>query len=225
MVDTTTDEAQFIRTICLNPESDDARLIFADWLRDHGQEERGEFIAVQCELSKLKPCKHGWLLERKAKCRYCQLHDIKEWYTHNPEEGREPPKWQPNQWLHFDGMEPLACYAIWERGFISEVRLTCDDFMRHAKAIFERQPVERVVLSDKRPLRASLDEYDWFMDETPRHFGTVESRLPWPLFRQIKLAPNGRWSKSERTEQLALDAVSVACVRYGRKLAGLEKTC
>ncbi len=37
------------------PHDDGVRLIFADWLEEHGQPERAEFIHTQIELSKLPP--------------------------------------------------------------------------------------------------------------------------------------------------------------------------
>lgn len=48
----TNDEA-FLRAIVARPDDDIPRLIFADWLDDHGEAERAEFIRVQCALAKL----------------------------------------------------------------------------------------------------------------------------------------------------------------------------
>lgn len=50
-------EQEFIRDICLHPEDDSLRLIFADWLSDNGQEDRAEFVRVQLELEELKKVK------------------------------------------------------------------------------------------------------------------------------------------------------------------------
>jgi uncharacterized protein (TIGR02996 family) len=48
----THDEA-FLQAIIENPDDDTPRLVYADWLDEHGQEERAEFIRVQCELARL----------------------------------------------------------------------------------------------------------------------------------------------------------------------------
>ena len=45
------DEA-FLHAICENPQDDAPRLIYADWLEEHGQLERTEFIRAQIELAK-----------------------------------------------------------------------------------------------------------------------------------------------------------------------------
>ena len=47
------DEAAFLETIQDDLDDDTARLVFADWLEEHGQSERAEFIRVQTELARL----------------------------------------------------------------------------------------------------------------------------------------------------------------------------
>ncbi len=42
----------FLAEIIAHPEEDAPRLIFADWLDEHGEESRGEFIRVQCVLAR-----------------------------------------------------------------------------------------------------------------------------------------------------------------------------
>lgn len=38
--------------ICENPDDDTPRLVYADWVQEHGQPERGEFIRLQCEYAR-----------------------------------------------------------------------------------------------------------------------------------------------------------------------------
>jgi uncharacterized protein (TIGR02996 family) len=40
----------FLQSVCEEPEDLATRLIFADWLEDHGDPDRAEFIRIQCEL-------------------------------------------------------------------------------------------------------------------------------------------------------------------------------
>lgn len=44
----------FVREIADRPDDDGPRLIYADWLEEHGNP-RGEFIRVQCDLERLDP--------------------------------------------------------------------------------------------------------------------------------------------------------------------------
>lgn len=46
------DAAPFLAAIRAAPDDDAPRLIYADWLDEHGQPERAEFIRVQCELAR-----------------------------------------------------------------------------------------------------------------------------------------------------------------------------
>jgi len=45
----------FLRAIFDAPEDDTARLVYADYLQENGQETRARFIRVQCELARLPP--------------------------------------------------------------------------------------------------------------------------------------------------------------------------
>src|SRR3990167_581127 len=48
----------FLRAICAQPWDTSLRLIYADWLEEHGDTSRAEFIKVQCELSLAHPCEN-----------------------------------------------------------------------------------------------------------------------------------------------------------------------
>jgi uncharacterized protein (TIGR02996 family) len=55
----------YLQAILENPEDDDFRLIFADWLEEQG-DPRGEFIRTQCELATMtsndaRPAFADWL--------------------------------------------------------------------------------------------------------------------------------------------------------------------
>ena len=48
-----THDDAFLRAIIENPDDDTPRLVYADWLDEHGQSDRADFIRVQCELARL----------------------------------------------------------------------------------------------------------------------------------------------------------------------------
>jgi uncharacterized protein (TIGR02996 family) len=74
----------FLRTIRERPDDDGPRLVYADWLEEHG-DPRGEFIRIQCQLAKLPPWdpSRSALEEREADL--LAVHDY-DWL------GR-PPRW------------------------------------------------------------------------------------------------------------------------------------
>ena len=46
-------EQAFLQAILDDPEADAPRLVFADWLEEHGDSDCAEFIRLQCELARL----------------------------------------------------------------------------------------------------------------------------------------------------------------------------
>jgi uncharacterized protein (TIGR02996 family) len=81
----TDDERALIATIVANPDDDLPRLVYADWLEEHHQDERAKIIRVQCEIERLQ----GQEAELLAK------HD-KEW-------GRELYAQGANRWKFHRG--------------------------------------------------------------------------------------------------------------------------
>src|SRR6266545_1813536 len=43
------DESALLNAIAAHPDEDTPRLMYADWLQEHGQPERAEFIRIQCD--------------------------------------------------------------------------------------------------------------------------------------------------------------------------------
>src|SRR5262245_8094571 len=48
-----TADEPFLQAIRDHPEDDAPRLIYADWLEEHGDARRAEFIRLQCRLARL----------------------------------------------------------------------------------------------------------------------------------------------------------------------------
>ena len=49
------DESHFITAMAADPDDDTPRLVFADWLDEHGQHDRAEFIHLQCRPDRDNP--------------------------------------------------------------------------------------------------------------------------------------------------------------------------
>jgi uncharacterized protein (TIGR02996 family) len=127
------DEAGFLQTIITDPDDDAPRLVYADWLEEHGQTERAEFIRVQCELAKLPEddVRRPGLEDRERSL--LRSHE-KEW---NPF-GRQ-----------IRGPE-------FRRGFAESLNVFAGIFLRRVKHIFGAAPVRELRLGDlggDRPAR------------------------------------------------------------------------
>ena len=54
-----TDGDALYRAILDQPDDDAPRLIWADWLDEHGDPDRAEFVRLQCEWANLDPSDPG----------------------------------------------------------------------------------------------------------------------------------------------------------------------
>jgi uncharacterized protein (TIGR02996 family) len=106
------------------PDEDGPRLVYADWLDEHDQPERAEFIRLQCRLAgkKLSAEKEKGLRKREQ-----ALLDAHE-----------------GEWA-----APLAgLVRSWRfrRGFVERVAMTPPQFVANAAALFRLAPVRHLVL-------------------------------------------------------------------------------
>lgn len=116
-------ERALLRSILEQPDEDAARLMYADWLEERG-DARGEFIRVQCELSRADV----------AEARRVEL-EVREWQLQAAHER--------------DWVGPLRGWVeSWQfrRGFVEEVTLSARDFLEHAEDMFQWTPLRSVRL-------------------------------------------------------------------------------
>ena len=114
-------EESFIREIAENPTDDIPRLVFADWLEEHG-DERGEFIRVQCQLAKLDEFDP-------------QRYDL---------ESRELQliRQRSKGWARpFRG---LAKSWTYRRGLVDGIRIDTQTFLNHKDELFANAPIQSV---------------------------------------------------------------------------------
>lgn len=223
-------EDAFLRAICEEPWEDSHRLVFADWLSDHGEEDRASFIRAQCRLAApWEQCAGG------GECWQC--HCQRNGWQHTNGTCRCAPAWKAlrrrgrellnehrKDWMpsaFFEAVvfgtpspEEAANYlngARWCRGFLEVVSLPLADFMTHADALFRAAPLTGVRLTDRSPLPA---EGGWWWFDRSAGDPVGRCILPAALWNFL---PAGHFD----AESEALDALSAACVSWGRTLAGL----
>jgi uncharacterized protein (TIGR02996 family) len=113
------DEAGLLDAIREDQDSDTPRLVYADWLDDHGEVERAEFIRLQCELARL-PAEAP---ERRQK--YNRASVLLEQHR---------PSW-------FGALDKEFTDCVVERGFVSRLRAGVDAFLAHHQAVERYAPV------------------------------------------------------------------------------------
>lgn len=138
-----TQEEAFIQAIREALADDAPRLIYADWLEEHGQPDRAEFIRIQCQTFRMaEEDRSGTALRGRAEGLLRShweewvgpLRDIVGLWCDRYGEG----------WLRQDfspgGLERFS------RGFIERLSLEAEDYLRHAHRLNRLTPLGKLLL-------------------------------------------------------------------------------
>lgn len=142
-----TEEQAFLDAIRDAPDDDTPRLVFADWLEEHGQPERAEFIRVQCELARIRadaavaassgtgegPHRNMPSAEIRERCNELVAREWESWDA-------SVLRWVPPWMLPQDedvAYEQARHGTSWDfrRGFLSTVICSWADWQAHGDAI------------------------------------------------------------------------------------------
>jgi len=232
----TTDRAALYRGILERPDDDVARRVFADYLRENGEEARADFIEVQLRLAEIEHDTTGNEWHETGLCSpYCELcpelrrlNDRESHLWGHGFGGMETPDGLQSIAMHIVG-ESFLRTGIVSRGFVSAVRCTLADWLRHGPRIVAGQPVEEVrtdAVAD--PIG---DEWCWVKDR-PELLGSA--RIPPEVFNLLeggRLESGGNeWQdhfgvedfwRIYPTEAAAQSALSLALINWARRVAGL----
>lgn len=231
-------ERAFLTAIAAEPDADVHRLIYADWLDEKAGEAtlRGEFIRVQCELTRRWPqavptsevtyssfppgLRHEFPQFDQLRRREKEL-----LATEGPPILGVKSRHRNGQWetlAYRWAPAPILLCDWWEfrRGFISRIDILTDAFLQHAADIIEAVPMlEEVRLTDKEPWLD--DEYDpdwsWFDDVLPRPLYSLMLKLARST-RQLKGIHeiDGHWVSFDTPENARI-ALSVVCLSFARE--------
>ncbi len=154
------DRRAFLQAIRDAPEDDTPRLVYADWLDEHGtsdaDRDRAEFIRVQCELARLRYGSPGStargpaLQRREAELR-----------------ARHQKAWVAE--LNLPRNRDTRCR--FHRGMVERVSCTVRYFVEHADALLDAAPVEAV----------------WFRRATLRNVVELAACPGFPRLRGVEL--------------------------------------
>jgi uncharacterized protein (TIGR02996 family) len=127
----------FLQAILAAPDDDAPRLVYADWLEEHGQPEQAEFIRMECEQAVISP-EPGSAPNRWDSPRFWELqHRLRELYD------RHADDWFAPLFRAFRGeMET-------RRGFPWHVALSARVFIDCGEAIFQAAPTIENVIIDR----------------------------------------------------------------------------
>lgn len=140
-----TDEQAFLTAICVDPFDDTPRLVYADWLDEHRQPERAEFIRTQIELAKMACV----LMQHPPPCGPTRAGPKCEQLRRRSQLLLDAAVGKGG-WADATGGTiglPMGSAVIWARGFVESVECRYDPWAEHGDAIVRAQPVTRVRLT------------------------------------------------------------------------------
>ncbi len=132
----------FLQAIREAPDDDGPRLVYADWLDDHGQPERAEFIRVQCEQARGVEERRAATLAQRAR-ELLQAH-WEDWV--GPLRDATRPR-GPNfgeAWLA-SGYSP-AGLEMFRRGFVDSLTLGTEEFLSRTDVLAGLLPLRSLTL-------------------------------------------------------------------------------
>ncbi len=141
----------FLDEIIAHPKDDSYRLIYADWLEEHGQEGRAEFIRVQCKLAKT-PIRGVKSILQEISALRCR-----ERFLLNKERvpvlGRRSKlrkgHWtsQAYRWMPYSILANTE-WCTFRRGFVESVEVSLSDWLSYGPAMCKEAPLRRVKIAD-----------------------------------------------------------------------------
>ncbi len=181
-----TDEEALLQAVIADPDDDAPRLIYADWLDEHGQGERAEFIRVQIALAGM-PLND----ERRPELRRIERRLLRRF---------------GERWAH--SLRVPWCHA-YSRGFVECVSCSADQFLSGGEALFTLAPIRQLHLTNahqRAPLMGSC-AFLW------RSLG-LSLRRNWLDDRDVCALANSRVLGRLTSLDLANNRISALGARY-----------
>jgi uncharacterized protein (TIGR02996 family) len=217
----TADATALVRAVLESPADDAPRLVFADYVEEQGDPARAEFIRLQVALAR-EPCPNTWVPPRDGctapDCRSCRLfRDRVHGLFQTPGFGG---------WV-WGGWEAPVANVWFDRGFIERVAVVAERFTEVAGRLFSLEPIRSVRLTGRMPALTPGGAV-WYSEGQVGLSATARTAaIPKAVYELMRSPlvprPAGRWeTQVYPTHTDANDALSEACVRFGRREAGLS---
>jgi uncharacterized protein (TIGR02996 family) len=144
------DERALLKAIIAHPDEDTPRLVFADWLQEHDQPERAEYIRLSIRRANLRYTDPGYQTASQ-KIAAALLPLIDRWDT---------------QWARqFAARFPKASNVefVLRRGFIEEIWCSPAFFLKNAERLLNEAPIRSLMPRASTPrTAATLVASSWF---------------------------------------------------------------
>lgn len=145
------EEQGLLNAIIESPDDDSPRLVYCDWLLEHEEYERAEYIredvvnpkSIKSIELELRQSNLGNLAEYQIWARPWMSLNWKQWANANPIS------------------HPYTCWET-ERGFIESLSCGLADWMLRGESLVQRQPIRTVNIVDRVPWGSRNARRAWF---------------------------------------------------------------
>lgn len=141
------DEAALLRAVIEEPEDDLPRLAYADWLDEHGQARRAEFIRLQCRLAAMDELDPQWP----------DLHD-REWEL--------LAVYQKRWWPPAAGPVFTDDGSDFVRGFLGRGSYSAGYLLEKGEAIYREMPLEHLRIHELQGRLVEIAGRPWLAGVT-----------------------------------------------------------
>jgi uncharacterized protein (TIGR02996 family) len=197
------DGDRLLAAILDDPESDAPRLIYADWLEEHGQGELAEFIRVQCELATKLECP-DWCDRDPAKCRTTWLehrqHEL--WRLDGSKIAADMPSMAhailPGCVISA-GLGTIHYRATFRRGFAEQFVGSFSSWEDFGPAIVRRHPIQphAGMVTDREPIPTRRGFFYWQCEIENHAAESFAALIPAEIFRHLQFKQHPGWIAHE----------------------------
>jgi uncharacterized protein (TIGR02996 family) len=195
-----------LAAVCADPDDDTPRLVFADWLDEHDEPERAEFIRLQIQSAKLPDGKRKAQLQSREE-------ELLEAHT---EEWTEPLR-------EFEGSRTGDFY-IFRRGFVEVIGSDGEIMAEEGDRVFELAPIREIKFADLEEY-ADLAKCKWFLRLNAldlKGSGLSHYFDPAPLIKSRYLANLKRLRLAGEDDNGHLDLKGVKALVAAKYLGNVE---
>lgn len=193
-----------LRAIIANPGDDLPRLVYADWLDEHGQGDRASIIRLQIET---------------PSAQYVSYKRDKAWFEFSWEIGESLKPYRDT--LVVKSLAKMRWHkVVWRRGFVAELHCSLFDLIKYGRGLRQFHPLERVTITDRTPDDAisEINKCLWFQDDHYHFTDQICSWLPGFIFNLLPgIEPAKRgfvYMICYPSREAAMAALSAACIAY-----------
>lgn len=220
-----TTERGLLDHILEEPEDDFPRLVYADWLQDNGQPERGAFIHAHIAWERSGP-KTALNTRKKRQSRTRMWQNLQDLYMTCP----PPPGFtHVHDYGHpyrLSALHSASCgwnfFLEMGRGFVQRVSCRLLDWMKFGK-VLTWHPIEKIEATDVNPEPGPDGLFWWYTIQIGASLGGSGNRLPGEVFDRLPRNDSREslgFFRGYKTREAAERALSDACLAWARDPVG-----